>query len=239
MRPLRLPPHHGDAPRRGLGGERPERVERLWRREGLKVPSKQPKRARLWLSDGSCIRLRPDRPDHVRSHDLVEDRTHDGREFRMLDVIDEHTRECPTIRVDRRLSSTDVIDVLSDLLILRGVPGPIRSDDGPELVARAVREWIAAVGANTALIEPGSPWENGCCESLNSKLRDELLDGGIIHSLAEARIVIEAWRRHSNTKRPHPSLGHRPPAPEAMQWPAAPAVAPTPVMHQDRSQTTR
>jgi putative transposase len=138
-----------------------ERVERIWRREGLKVPQKQPKKGRLSLNDGSCIRLRPERPNHVWSCDFVESRTHDGRKFRMLNLIDEFSRECLAIRIDRRLRSTDVIDVLSDLFILRGVPDHIRSDNGPEFIAKAVRVWIAAVGAKTAYIEPGSPWENG------------------------------------------------------------------------------
>jgi putative transposase len=217
-----------------------KRVERIWRREGLKVPSKQPKKARLWLNDGSCLRLRPERPNHVWSYDFVEDRTHNGRKFRMLNVIDEFTRECLAIRVDRKLKSTDVIDVLSDLFILRGVPGHIRSDNGPEFIATAVREWIAAVGAKTAFIEPGSPWENGYCESFNSKLRDELLNGEIFYSLAEARVVVESWRQHYNTVRPHSSLGYKPPAPEVVLWPApsaeatppaAPAVALRPTMH--------
>ena len=197
-----------------------KRVERIWRREGLKVPQKQPKRRRLWLNDGSCIRLRPEHPNHVWSYDFVEDRTHDGRKYRMLNLIDEFTRECLAIRVDRKLNSTDVIDVLSDQFILRGIPGHIRSDHGPEFIAKAVREWIAAVGARTAFIEPGSHWENGYCESFNSKLRDELLNGEIFYSLAEARTVIETWRRHYNTRRPHSSLGYRPPAPEVVQWPA-------------------
>ena len=179
-----------------------KRVERIWRREGLKVPQKQPKKGRLWLNDGSCIRLRPEHPNHVWSYDFVEGRTHDGRRFRMLNIIDEFTRECLAIRIDRKLNSTDVIDALSDLFILRGVPGHVRSDNGPEFIAKAVREWIVAVGAKTAFIEPGSPWENGYCESFNSKLRDELLDGEIFYSLAEAKIIIEAWRRYYNTERP-------------------------------------
>jgi putative transposase len=217
-----------------------KRVERIWRREGLKVPQKQPKKGRLWLNDGSCVRLRPEYPNHVWSYDFVEDRTHDGRKYRMLNLIDEFTRECLAIRVDRKLNSTDVIDVLSDQFILRGIPGHVRSDHGPEFIARAVREWIAAVGARTAFIEPGSPWENGYCESFNSKLRDELLNGEIFYSLAEARTLIETWRRHYNTRRPHSSLGYRPPAPEVVQWPApptgsappaTPTVAPRPVMN--------
>jgi len=217
-----------------------KRVERIWRREGLKVPQKQPKRGRLWLNDGSCVRLRPEHPNHVWSYDFVEGRTHNGRKFRMLNIIDEFTRECLAIRIDRKLNSTDVIDVLSDLFILRGVPGHVRSDNGPEFIAKAVREWIAAVGAKTAFIEPGSPWENGYCESFNSKLRDELLNSEIFYSLAEAKVIIEAWRRYYNTERPHSSLGYKPPAPEAIAWPSKPAgslppaaqaMAEKPVMH--------
>jgi len=217
-----------------------KRVERIWRREGLKVPQKQPKKGRLWLTNGSCVRLRPTHPNHVWSYDFVEDRTHDGRKFRMLNIIDEFTRECLAIRVERKLNSTAVIDVLCDLFILRGIPGHIRSDNGPEFIAKAVRDWIATVGARTAYIEPGSPWENGYCESFNSKLRDELLNGEIFYTLEEARIVIEEWRRHYNTIRPHSSLGYRPPAPAVVIWPAAqprpaspaiPALALKPVMH--------
>jgi transposase InsO family protein len=191
-----------------------KRVERIWRREGLKVPAKQPKRKRLWLNDGSCIRLRAERTNHVWSYDFMEDRTHDGRKFRMLNVVDEFTRECLAIRVDRRLRSTDVIDVLSDLFILRGVPGHIRSDNGPEFIAKAVQAWIHAVGAKTAYIEPGSPWENGYIESFNARIRDELLNGELFYSLKEAKIIIENWRRHYNGVRPHTSLGYRSPAPE-------------------------
>ncbi len=217
-----------------------KRVHRIWRREGLKVPQKQPKRGRLWLNDGSCIRLRPEHPDHVWSYDFVEDRTHNGRKYRMLNIIDEFTRECLAIRVSRRLKAVDVIDALTDLFILRGIPGHIRSDNGPEFIAKALRDWIAAVGASTAYIEPGSPWENGYCESFNSRLRDELLNGEIFYTLKEAKVVIEGWRRHYNTERPHWSLGYRPPAPEAIVWPApnpgpasptTPTLAPEPIMH--------
>ena len=217
-----------------------KRVHRIWRREGLKVPHKQPKRGRLWLNDGSCIRLRPEHPNHVWSYDFVEDCTHNGRKYRMLNIIDEFTRECLAIRVSRRLKAVDVIDALTDLFILRGIPGHIRSDNGPEFIAKALRDWIAAVGASTAYIEPGSPWENGYCESFNSKLRDELLNGEIFYSLEEARVVIEAWRKHYNTQRPHSSLGYRPPAPDTLVWPASnpgppspitPTLAQRPVMH--------
>jgi putative transposase len=196
-----------------------KRVERIWRREGLKVPQKQPKRKRLWLNAGSCIRLRAEHPNHVWSYDFVEDRTHDGRKYRMLNIIDEFSRECLAIRINRKLKSTDVIDVLADLFTLRGVPGYVRSDNGAEFIATAVQDWIAAVGAKTAYIEPGSPWENGYCESFNSKLRDELLNGEIFYTLAEARIIIESWRQHYNEVRPHSSLGYKPPAPEVLTSP--------------------
>jgi putative transposase len=166
--------------------------------------------------------------------DFVEARTHDGRKFRMLNVVDEFTRECLAIRVSRKLKAADVIDVLSDLFILRGVPAHIRSDNGPEFVAQCVQRWIAAVGAKTAYIEPGSPWENGYVESFNARLRDELLNGEIFYSLREAQVVIESWKRHYNTVRPHGSLGYRPPAPEVMlpafaAWPAVlrPPAPPT------------
>jgi putative transposase len=214
-----------------------KRVERIWKREGLKVPMKQPKRKRLWLNDGSCIRLRAERANHVWSYDFVHHRTHDGRAYRMLNLVDEFTRECLAIRVARKLNSTDVIDVLSSLFILRGVPAHIRSDHGPEFVAEAVQKWIGLVGAKTAYITPGSPWENGYIESFNARLRDELLNGEIFCSLREAQIVIESWRRHYNQERPHSSLGYKSPAPEVFvpalaAWPATrSATAPPPTQH--------
>ena len=193
-----------------------KRVERIWRREGLKVPARQPKRGRLWLNDGSCVRLRPEHPNHVWAYDFVEDRTRDGRKLRLLNVVDEFTRECLAIRVGRTLGSADVIDVLADLFIARGTPGFVRSDNGGEFVATAVKGWIDGVGAKTAYIEPGSPWENGYVESFNGKLRDELLNAEVFNTLAEAKVLIEQWRRHYNTVRPHSSLDYRPPAPEVV-----------------------
>ncbi len=133
-----------------------------------------------------------------------------------MNILDEHSRECLAIRVKRKLNSTDVIDVLTGLFILRGVPAFIRSDNGPEFVAQAVRDWIAAVGAKTAYIVPGSPWENGYCESFNARFRDELLNGEIFYTLKEAQIIIEQWRRHYNTIRPYSALGYCPPAPETI-----------------------
>lgn len=193
-----------------------DRVERIWRREGLKVPKKQRPRGRLWLNDGSCIRLRPEHPNHVWSYDFVTAQTHDGRHLRMLTLIDEFTRECLAIQVARRQNGLTVIETLADAMLVRGIPQHIRSDNGPEMTAKIVRTWLARVGAKTLYIEPGSPWENGYNESFNGKLRDELLNGEIFYSLKEAQIVIEQWRKHYNTYRPHSSLGYRPPAPQTI-----------------------
>ena len=192
-----------------------KRVERIWRREGLKVPQKQPKRGRLWLNDGSCVRLRPEHKDHVWSYDFVLARTDEGRAFRILNIIDEYTRECLSILVKRKISSQEVIDQLFHLFIFRGIPGHIRSDNGSEFTAREVRGWLGRLGVKTLYIEPGSPWENGYIESFNGKLRDELLNREIFTTLTEAKILIEEWRREYNQIRPHSSLGYRPPAPEA------------------------
>src|ERR1700748_12975 len=171
-----------------------KRVERIWRREGLKVPQKQPKRGRLWLNDGSWVRLRAGRKAHVWSYDFVQARTRDGRAFRMLTVLDEFTRECLAIDVARRLTSDDVLERLSDLFVRRGVPEHIRSDNGPEFTAKAVKGWLGRVGVTTLYIEPGSPWENGYIESFNGKLTDELLDGEVFDTLLEAKVLIERWR---------------------------------------------
>jgi putative transposase len=206
-----------------------KRVERIWRREGLKVPRRQPRRGRLWLGDGSCIRRRAEHRNHVWSYDFVADRTHDGRALRMLTLVDEYTRECLAIDVGRRLNSTDVLERLSELFVSRGAPGFIRSDNGSEFTAKAVREWLGAVGVNTLYIEPGSPWENGYVESFNGRFRDEFLNGELFYTLTEAKVLIERWRREYNTLRPHSSLGYRPPAPEAYEV-SPPPSAPAPIM---------
>jgi putative transposase len=190
-----------------------DRVQRIWRREGLKVPKKQPKRARLWLNDGSCIRLRPEYPNHVWSFDFVETQTHDGRRIRLMTLIDENTRKCLAIKVARRINAIGVIETLADAMLFNGLPTYIRSDNGPEMVAKVLREWLTGLGTGNLYIEPGSPWENGYCESFNGKLRDECLNGEIFYSLKEAQTLIEMWRIHYNTKRPHSSLAYRPPAP--------------------------
>ena len=193
-----------------------KRVERLWRQAGLKVPGKQPKRGRLWLNDGSCVRLRPAWKNHVWAYDFVQVRTQEGRGVRLLTVMDEYSRECLAIRAARHMRSVDVIEVLSELMLTRGVPGHIRSDNGPEFTARAVREWLGHVGAQTLTIEPGSPWENGYIESFNGKLRDELLDREVFSTLLEVKVLTEQYRQTYNRIRPHSSLGYRPPAPEAV-----------------------
>ncbi len=196
-----------------------KRVERIWRQEGLKVPARQPKRGRLWLNDGSCIHLRPEHKNHVWAYDFVTDRTSNGKAFRMLTVVDEYTRECLAIRVERKLSSTQVLETLSDLFILRGLPEHIRSDNGPEFCAEAVKRWLKRLEVKTLFIEPGSPWENGYVESFNGKLRDELLNGERFTTLLEAQVLIANWRQEYNYFRPHSALGYRPPAPETMLFP--------------------
>jgi putative transposase len=199
-----------------------DRVQRIWRREGLKVPQKQRPRGRLWLNDGSCVRLRPELANHVWAYDFVKAMTRDGRALRLLVLLDEYTRECLAIRVARRLGSLEVIETLAEVMVIRGIPEHIRSDNGPEFIAQELRKWLGKVGTGTLYIEPGSPWENGYCESFNGKLRDECLNGEIFYSLKEAQIVIEQWRMHYNTRRPHSALGYRPPAPAAYSLPVPP-----------------
>ena len=205
-----------------------KRVERIWRHEGLKVPVKQPKRGRLWLNDGSCIRLRPQVANHVWSYDFMQDRTHNGVAYRILNIIDEYTRECFCCRVARKLNHEDVIDALLWLFWARGLPAHIRSDNGSEFTAKRVREWLGRLEVQPLFIEPGSPWENGYIESFNGKMRDELLNGEIFYSLKEAQILIEQWRREYNTVRPHSALGYRPPAPEAIL--ISPPLKPTAIL---------
>ncbi len=197
-----------------------KRVERIWRREGLKVPRKQPKRERLWLNDGSIIRLKPEFKQHVWNYDFMHDRTHNGVPFRILNVIDEYTRECLAVRVARRLTHKDVLDVLYDLFCERGVPVHIRSDNGSKFNAQRVRTWLSRLAVKPLFIEPGSPCENGYIKSFNGKMRDELLSGEIFYTLKEAQVLIEIWRRHYNTIRPHSSLNYQPSAPAAVLAPA-------------------
>ena len=200
-----------------------KRVERIWRQEGLKVPSRQPKRSRLWFNDGSCIRLRPEHRNHVWAYDFVFDRTREGRPLKCLTVVDEYTRECLVIEVARKQTSRDVLRTLAQLMLKHGVPKHIRSDNGPEFVAKAVRSWLSRLGVQTLFIERGSPWENGYIESFNGKLRDELLNGEIFTTVHEARVLTAWWRRQYNHVRPHSALGYRPPAPAVSNPPFAAA----------------
>ena len=194
-----------------------KRVERIWRQEGLKVPSKQPKRGRLWMTDGSCIRPRPTYQRHVWAYDFVADRTHDGRTLKMLTALDEYSRECLAIAVARRLQADDLLQTLSELFAEHGPRANLRSDNGPEFTAQVVRQWLTELGVKTLFIEPGSPWENGYNESFNGTLRNGLLNREIFYWLQEARVLVEHWRREYNTVRPHSSLAYRPPAPDAIR----------------------
>ena len=202
-----------------------KRVERIWRREGLKVPQKQPKRGRLWLNDGSCVRRRPKHRHHAWSYDFVMDRTHDGRALRMLTVIDEYSRKCLAIRTEHRQNQETVLETLADLILLHGPPVHVRSENGTEFTATAVRQWPHRLDLQTLFIDPRCPWGNGYNESFDGKLRDELLNGEIFYTLKEARILVEKWRDHYNTSRPHRSLGYRPPAPQAINPLVMPASA--------------
>lgn len=194
-----------------------DRVYRVWREEGLQVPQKQPKRSRLWFADGSCIRQRPEYKHHVWSYDFVADRTHDGKSFKILNVIDEYSRECLASFVQRRINSQDVILVMADLFLRYGCPKFVRSDNGPEFIAKRLINWFDQLEVKPLFIEPGSPWENGYCESFNGKMRFEFLNGEIFYNMTEARVLIENWREHYNSVRPHSSLGYRPPAPATLQ----------------------
>jgi putative transposase len=208
-----------------------DRVQLIWRREGLKVPQKQRPRRRLWLNDGSCVLLRPERANRVWSRDFVSAMTHDGRTLRMLTLIDEYTREGLAIRVASRLGRSEVIETLAEVMLFRGIPKHIRSDNGPEFVAEELRRWLAKLGTGALYIEPGSPWENGYCESFNGKLRDDCLNGEIFYSLKEAQVVIEKWGVEYNTKRPHSAFGYRPPAPAACNpWGVNASSQPTAVI---------
>ena len=195
-----------------------KRVERIWRKLGLKVPQKQPKRGRLWLCDGSTRRLRPERKDHVWSYDFIYDRTKDGRPLKILSVIDEYSRECLMLKVARKLRSWEVIDALNEVFLKRGMPEHIRSDNGSEFIARQVRKWLAILEVKPLYIEPGSPWENGYVESFHGKFRDELLSLEQFDNFWEAEVLVERWRKEYNEIRPHSALGYLPPAPQMVEF---------------------
>lgn len=191
-----------------------KRIERIWREEGLKLPKKQSKKRRLWLNDGSCIRLRPEHKNHVWSYDFVEDKTYNGKKIRFLNIIDEFTHECLASIPRRSWRNNDIIEVLSGLMVIRGCPEYLRSDNGSEFTANKLRKWLSNVGVITAYIEPGSPWENGYCESFNARMRDEFLNGELFGNMFEAQVLTKRWVEYYNMVRPHSSLGGKPPAPQ-------------------------
>lgn len=190
----------------------PDRVHRLWRKHGLRVPRKVHKRRRLGTSKNGITRLQARRIDHVWTYDFVKDQTLDGRSIKILTVVDEYTRECLALVVARSITAAAVAGVLRGLFASRGVPGHIRSDNGPEFIARSVRDWLEENRVGPLYIEPGAPWQNGVGESFNGKLRDECLNMELFTSLAEARVVIEDYREHYNQHRPHSSLNYHTPA---------------------------
>ena len=205
-----------------------KRVYRLWRAEGLTVPAKQHKKRRLGSSDGSVIRQRATHKDHVWAWDFIHDRTEDGRALKWLSVVDEFTRECLALEVNRSMRSPDVIDVLIELLHVRGVPEHIRSDNGSEFIATALRKWLSSANVRTLYIDPGTPWQNGYAESFHSRLRDELLNAERFTNLAEAKHLATQWRLGYNHRRPHSSLGYVAPATFAASL-AEPAVGAAPL----------
>jgi putative transposase len=212
-----------------------KRIYRLWRGEGLKVPRKQRKKRHLGQSAHGCARRRAEYKDHVWAWDFIHDRTRDGRPLKWLTLLDEYTREDLALEVGRRMRATDVIDVLVELFALRGVPKHIRSDNGPEFIAEAIRRWLACAGVETLYIKPGSPWENGYAESFNSRFRDELLAGEEFESVAEARASGVRYRLDYNHRRPHSALGYQTPA-EFAAGCAAASVRPTASLRQQHSQ---
>ena len=193
-----------------------KRVERIWREEGLKLPKKQVKKRRIWMNDGSCIRLRPEYRNHVWSYDFVEDKTYNGKKLRFLNILDEYSKECLASIPRRSWRNNDVVEVLSGLMVIKGCPAYLRSDNGTEFTAKKLRQWLSNVGVITAYIEPGSPWENGYCESYNARMRDEFLNRELFGNLYEAQVLTRRWMEYYNTVRPHSSLGGRPPAPQAI-----------------------
>jgi len=192
-----------------------KRVERIWREEGLKLPQKQTKKRRIWLNDGSCIRLRAEHKNHVWSYDFVEDKTYDGRKIRILNIIDECTHQCLASVPRRSWRNNDVIELLADLMFIHGTPEYLRSDNGSEFTAKKIRKWLESIGIITAYIEPGSPWENGFVESFNARMRDEFLNGELFGNMFEAQVLIKRWVHYYNKQRPHSSLKGRPPASQA------------------------
>ena len=189
-----------------------KRVYRLWKRAGFKVPRKQRKKRRFGSSAGGCVRRSAACKDDVWAWDFIHDRDAAGRPLKWLSLVDEFTRECLLLEVARSITAADVVALVSEVMAIRGVPRHIRSDNGPEFIARALREFLDAAGVQTLYIEPGSPWENGYAESFHSRLRDELLDAEVFDGLRDAKGLASSWKNEYNHRRPHSSLGYRTPA---------------------------
>jgi len=203
----------------------PKRVLRIWREEGLRVTRKPCRKRRLGDSANATTRLRATRPNEVWSWDFFHDRLEDGRAVKWLSLVDDFTRECLLLRADRSITSEKAKDLLAEVISQRGAPNYLRSDNGPEFVAKGLREWLGKKGVGTAYIEPGSPWQNGFAESFHSRLRDELLNAEVFGDVREAKALAAAWRHEYNHRRPHSSLGYVPPAAFAATPAAAPAGA--------------
>jgi transposase InsO family protein len=199
----------------------PKRIYRLWRQEGFKVPRKKRKRRSLGVSANACHCRRAERQDHVWTWDFVFDRTTSGSVLKWLSIVDEFTRECLCLKVARTITSEDVIEALAELFAMRGVPQHIRSDNGPEFIAQAIRRWLEQVGVQTLYIAPGSPWENGYAESFHSRLRDEFLAVEEFENVAAARKLTATWKNDYNHHRPHSSLGYLTPVEFAARWAAS------------------
>ena len=214
-----------------------KRIWRLWKREGLKVPQKQVKRRRLGNGSNGIVRQRAGCKDHVWAWDFIFDRTANGRSLKWLSIVDEYTRECLSLEVGRTMTAGDVIDVLIELTATRGVPKHIRSDNGPEFIAAAIRRWLGTSEIEALYIEPGSPWQNGYAESFHARLRDELLNAEVFGSVDEAKTLATQWRLDYNHRRPHSSLGYVTPAAFAGSL-AAPAggAAPLPAEQQAKQE---
>jgi transposase InsO family protein len=214
-----------------------KRIYRLWKQEGLKVPKKQRKKRRMGSSDNGCVRHRATRKDQVWAWDFVHDRTTDGRPLKWLTLVDEYTRECLALRVGRSIKAQDAIDVLAEVFAMHGVPEHVRSDNGPEFIATAMRDWLQQVNVGALYIEPGSPWENGYAESFNSKFRDEFLNAEEFDTEGHARAWGAAWQADYNDHRPHSALGYVTPSEFARTCAASVRAAPSLQQHTSAAET--
>jgi len=205
-----------------------KRVQRIWQKEGLQVPYRRKFKKERGSSENSCDVKRAEYINHVWTYDFISDQTEDGRKLKFLTVLDEFTRESPAIEIGRSIKAGDVIAVLEYLFLVRGIPRFIRSDNGPEFIADAIKKWLAAKHVQTLYIKPGSPWENGYIESFNGRLRDDVLNRELFHSVREAKVIVENWRLEYNNHRPHSGLGYMTPAAFAAKCIASVRAAPSP-----------